>query len=473
MFRPALIVSLSALLISCGPSVIEETRQATGVKIGEVDSTSAIVWTRVTARPERSAEGEERRGRPDRDNPEYDLDPHTLEGSVPGAPGRVRVRYWPRTDSDEAVVTGWRDVSAEDDYTAQFELAGLEPWTVYDLEIQTAEPDGTPHQPARAEFRTAPQPDAYRNVNFTVITGQAYRDADLPDGFKIYNAMRTLEPEFIVPTGDTVYYDSDAPMATSVELARYHWHRMYSYPTLIEFHRRVPGYWEKDDHDSFHNDNWPGMEVDYMGSFSWEKGLKVFAEQVPHPDKPYRTFRWGQGLQVWIVEGRDFRSPNPMPDGPDKTIWGEEQKQWLTETLLASDADWKVLVSPTPIVGPDRSNKADNHANKAFQHEGDWFRNWAADNLGDDFFIACGDRHWQYHSVHPETGVQEFSSGPASDQHAGGTPGLHEMHEFHRVQGGFLEVETLVEDGESVIAFRLRDVDGNVVYEHAARKPKS
>ena len=126
---------------------------------------------------------------------------------------------------------------------------------------------------------------------------------------------------------------------------------------------------------------------------------------------PYRTFRWGQGLQVWIVEGRDFRSANAVPDGPTKSIWGAEQKSWLKETLLASDADWKVLVSPTPIVGPDRTNKADNHSNEAFRHEGDEMRSWFAENLPDNFFIVCGDRHWQYHSVHPDTGVQEFSSG--------------------------------------------------------------
>ena len=43
-------------------------------------------------------------------------------------------------------------------------------------------------------------------------------------------------------------------------------------------------------------------------------------------EQTYRTFRWGKDLQIWLVEGRDFRSPNNMPDGPDKTIWGAEQK---------------------------------------------------------------------------------------------------------------------------------------------------
>ena len=57
------------------------------------------------------------------------------------------------------------------------------------------------------------------------------------------------------------------------------------------------------------------------------------------------------------------------------------------------------------------------------------------------FFWINGDRHWQYHSVHPETGLHEFGTGAASDPHAGGTPGEDKkLHRFHRVRGGFLSV---------------------------------
>ena len=192
----------------------------------------------------------------------------------------------------------------------------------------------------------------------------------------------------------------------------------------------------------------------------------MYDEQAPM-ERPYRTFRWGNGLQIWVVEGRDFRSPNPMPDGPGKSIWGKEQKQWLKDTLLESDADWKVLVSPTPIVGPDRTDKHDNHANDAFTHEGNEFRTWVQENLPNNFFIANGDRHWQYHSVHPATGVNEFSCGPISDQHAGGSPGYDpKYHRFHREEGGFLSVNTNRVGDRSTIDFALHAVDGAVVYRY-------
>jgi alkaline phosphatase D len=161
-----------------------------------------------------------------------------------------------------------------------------------------------------------------------------------------------------------------------------------------------------------------------------------------------------------------------MPDGPEKSIWGAEQKKWLMESLLASDADWKVLVSPTPIVGPDRPNKRDNHANVTFAHEGNEFRRFAQENLSENFFLACGDRHWQYHSVHPETGVQEFSCGPASDEHAGGSPGENpDYHKFHRVKGGFLSVKAARVEDTSRITFNLHAVDGSVVYSYSRSRP--
>ena len=196
---------------------------------------------------------------------------------------------------------------------------------------------------------------------------------------------------------------------------------------------------------------------------------------MDHDGPCYRTVRWGRDLQVWFSEGRDYRSKNKSPDGPEKTIWGAEQKAWFKRTVKESDATWKVLVSPTPLVGPDRKGKHDNHANERFQHEGDELRNWIKENVPDNFFVITGDRHWQYHSVHPTTGVHEFSAGSASDEHAAGSPGLNPAyHKFHRVKGGYLSVTLKWEAGKSQIHFEHRDVNGTVVYEwKAEREPKS
>ena len=458
---------LIVLGLTAGPAAAQESRQATGVKVGEVTDTSAVVWVRLTAKAGRNTEGPKRDGRAGEPLPK-DVNVDALHGACPGAAGQVLLNYGKRADGKDAKSTGWTRVTADSDFTHPFRLTGLEPGTVYHYFTQTAGPKGEPkHGALRGRFETAPPAKDFAEVTFTAVTCQGYRDVDHADGFHIYEAMAKLRPKFFVPNGDNVYYDSDDPLATSVTLARYHWHRMHSFPRHVAFHARVPGYWTKDDHDCYADDCWPGQTVKKMLPLTFAEGLKVFREQVPMGEKTYRTFRWGKGLQVWLVEGRDFRSPNDMADGPDKSIWGKEQKQWLLKTLAESDADWKVLLTPTPIVGPDRGNKGDNHANKAFAHEGNEFRQWARKNLPDNFFVVCGDRHWQYHSVHPETKVREFSVGPASDEHAGGTPGENkDIHQFHRVMGGFLSVTVGKAEGKSAITFRLHDVHGKVVHEY-------
>jgi alkaline phosphatase D len=446
---------------------------ANGLRIGEVTSHSAIVWTRLTASATRVAGDASRL-------PREALDEQipSLEGAVPGIEGKVSLVV-----ATDAAFTTSREhatarVTAATDFTHQWQLPNLAPATKYFVRISAAGPNGKESARAEGSFTTAPPTDAWSDVRLAVMSCQGYSDQDDAGGFLIYPAMRKLGINFYVATGDNVYYDNDPPTAKTVAMARYHWNRMYALPHLVEFHRHVPGYWEKDDHDLVRNDIWPrprdrAESVEPLaGPLTWSAGLRIFREQVPLGETPYRTIRWGKGLQIWLVEGRDFRSPNNQPDGPDKTIWGREQLAWLQESLLASDAEFRLLISPTPIVGPDRGGKADNHANQAFAHEGNAFRAWTKEHRLDNLFVCCGDRHWQYHSVDPTSGLHEFAAGAASDQHAGGSPGRDEVyHRFHRVKGGFLSVHVRREKDRPTIALRHHDVRGEVVYEYTASRP--
>ena len=203
-----------------------------------------------------------------------------------------------------------------------------------------------------------------------------------------------------------------------------------------------------------------------MGQFTFQQGMQLFRQQVPMSNKPYRTFRWGKALQVWLMEVREYRSANAMQDGPQKSIWGKEQMEWFKRTFSESDAACKILISPTPIVGPDRPQKKDNHANNGFAYEGKWIREFVASRP--NTFIICGDRHWQYASKDHETGLLEFGSGPVSDFHAQGwKPGdVRPEHRFLRVKGGFLQVRVFREGEKPCIQFNHHDVDGNIVNTH-------
>lgn len=449
---------------------------ATGIKIGEVTDHSAVVWTRLTARAARnpddapgvrveydSAEGAQRRAARVRGVVfERGATVGELRQAAPGCDGDARVG-WRSSAESPWQYSPWQAVDSLHDFTRQFALEGLAADQRYELHVESRDIHGQPGATISGAFHTAPAADRSTEVLFTVTTGHGDNDQDDPGGFKIYTAMQRLGPRFMAHTGDIIYYDQ---LAKTVELARYHWQRMYSWPLTLKFHREVPVYFMRDDHDTWVNDCWPALDSPYMHEFTFRQGQAIFAEQTPLRGPTWRTFRWGRDLQIWLVEGRDFRSPNDAPDGPEKTIWGAEQKAWVKQTLAASDATFRVLISPTPIVGPDRSSKADNHSNFAFAHEGRELRAFLGGQK--NTLVLCGDRHWQYASVDRETGLREYTCGPASDIHAGGWKAGDTVEGYHRyvnVIGGFLSARVARQGEQATITLRHHDVEGEVKFE--------
>ncbi|MCB1097022.1 MAG: alkaline phosphatase D family protein [Verrucomicrobiae bacterium] len=428
------------LLLLGSASIASATGFANGVKIGEVTDTSAVIWTRLT----RDSEAE---NRVDQWN---ENDPHWR---APGEAGDIRLSYSNGTDNAMPSRSKTLPAVADNDFCVQFELQDLHPATSYDYVISSGNSD----KDVTGSFTTAPAKDSTNTLTFVVSTCQDFpRRDDKTNGHIIYKSMLAQKPAFFVQTGDTLYYDKPNPLAQDIATARYKWNRLYALPNLKQFHKQIPSYWMHDDHDVLKDDCWPGQTY---GDLTWDQGLKVWREQIPQSDKPYRTFRWGKHLQIWLPEGREFRSPNTMEDGPDKSILGAEQLAWLEESMLASDATFKLYISATPVVGPDRKGKKDNHANKVFDYEGKRLRTFL--NAIPGCFVINGDRHWQYHSIDPDTGLNEFGSGPASDVHAGGfKKELQEKWQpFLRIKGGYLSVEVT---GESATV-RHHDVEGNVV----------
>ncbi|MDQ1257145.1 MAG: alkaline phosphatase, partial [Candidatus Hydrogenedentes bacterium] len=323
--------------------------------------------------------------------------------------------------------------------------------------------DAEPSCTLDGRFRTAPLLDAESPVDFVVVTCQEYPRRDDPaNGHRIFDVMRWLDPDFFVHTGDIEYYDKALPYAPNQALARFKWNRIFAMPFQRNFFLNVPSYFMKDDHDTLRNDCWPGLTY---GELTWPQGLAIFREQVPMGEQTYRTFRWGKDLQIWLVEGRDFRSRNTIPDGPEKSIWGAEQKAWFKRTVEESDAAFCVLISPTPLVGPDRDKKTDNHANAVFAHEGRELRAFIAGQK--NMVVINGDRHWQYASVDGETGLREFGTGPSSDQHAEGwdVNDFRPEHRYLQLVGGFLHVTVDREEGVPRMTLRHRGVTGEVYNE--------
>lgn len=481
--RQALAGPVAALLLpsASGQNAAAEDSvpwNAAGERVGEVTGTTAIIHTRLTEQPKRNDSGyaypclshalsyEER----DALGIPPGLQIRDLQGACPGKAGRVRLHYGESPSLQQAKTTPWATVGPETDFTHKFRLRGLTPDRKYFYAVEIASLKGGQSRTGRTgSFSTAPLANQWKPTRFFLITCQDYNCRDHPKGgFRIYEAMARLGGDFLLSNGDNVYYDIDLPVAKSVALARHHWHRMYSQPLVMDLLYQMPGYWQKDDHDSFEDDDWPDRPAHRVAPMTYQTLCPVFQEQLPVGDVPYRTVRWGKGVELFLVENRDFRSPNSMPDGPEKTIWGKTQFEWLKQAILKSDAQYRILVSPDAIVGPAfqggkfdyPQGGGDCHADDTFGHEGRAFRQWVKDNNLTNFFVINGDRHWQYASVDPVTGIREFCCGAATDAHSQNPAPDPRYHKFCRGKGGFLSLTLSGSESRPELTVRFHDVKG-------------
>ncbi len=477
------VLSVAFSSVYAEPAI--EPKAGQGIMIGEVTENSAIIQVRVTTSMQ------------------------LIEGDLPGTDGIVKFRITPVSKREKVrAIELEAPAICEHDFIARVVVRNLLPDQRY--RCQTTILKNNQNYPGpTAEFKTLPGANKAARARFVVVTGmnyakfhgdnrinkkqhliqnntklpKAYQGADKELGYPALETILSRHPDFFVGTGDNVYYDTPTkPRAKTVVELRRKWHEQFVQPRYRNLFAKTPTCWMVDDHDYRVDD------CDNTGDYepSPETGRRMMLEQLPYGAwddnavKTYRTFRINKDLQVWFVENRLYRSPNKMKDGPGKTIWGKEQKQWLKKTLLQSDATFKLLISPTPMVGPDDLRKTDNHTNiGGFRHERDEFFAWLNETglAKNNFYIVCGDRHWQYHALHP-AGIEEFSCGALVDANSrlGRKPGDPKSTDPHGLikqiytqkirSGGFLEIDSTpaTKQTPAKLTFRFFDERGKQLY---------
>jgi len=356
----------------------------------------------------------------------------TDDPTVPGARGIVRFEVWPEQEPDRVIITPNFRATPDTDYIVKAFVDGLNPGTSYRYAASIGPSKYKLAKGSEGHFRTLDGSTSDAGINFCVFSCMAYEQfflKPLPSGVAYVGDDRLLgypslahmqvrAPAFVVGTGDAVYYDwVNGQLAQTREQMRHRWREQAILPRFVELFRSTASYWQKDDHDYRFNDAdgfMPGLPTP-------QDGAKIFLEQLPvvatgSPGRTYRTHRLSKDVQIWLTEGRDYRSANASPDGPAKTLWGDEQRAWLQRTLAASDAAHLILINPNPMVGPDFASKNDNHTNiGGFRWERNSFFDFVVrSGLAGRLSLVCGDRHWPYHSVSRE-GIHEFCSGVLSD----------------------------------------------------------
>ncbi|MEU1673320.1 alkaline phosphatase D family protein [Streptomyces roseifaciens] len=273
------------------------------------------------------------------------------------------------------------------DFTGRTALRGLPPGEQIHYRVLLADPDDPRRtgRPVHGTFRTAPARRS--DVRFLWsgdLAGQGWGINPDRGGYRIYEHMRRLEPDFFLCSGDTIY--ADGPIAPSVTLpdgsvwrnvtteekakvaetlAEFRGAFRYNLldANLRRFNAEVPTVVQWDDHE-VHNNWYPGQIMD--DARYAEKSLDVLAarsrrafseyfplstQQEDGDGRVHRVLRHGPLLDVFVLDMRTYRNANSPGRRPDDAqgILGARQLQWLKRELSRSRAVWKVIASDMPL----------------------------------------------------------------------------------------------------------------------------
>lgn len=334
-----------------------------GVRSGEVTTSSAVLWGRATSA------------------------------------GRLTVRLASAGRVVREIEGAWTDERT--DYTARMVLDGLAPGRRYDADLQFTSPDGATGQVERVSFTTAPIHAAAQSFVWSGDTcGQGWGINPEVGGLATYRAMLDTRPDFFVHCGDTIYADCEIRETQVEEDTGATWRNVvehgvdkvaetldefrgrHRYPLLDEHVRalyaEVPTISQWDDHETCNNwypgewlddDRYTERSCDVLAA----RGRRAWQEYQPvpvrtlvtsagagfAPQRIYRKVPRGQHLDLFCLDMRSYRGPNPTSAGPGQPgVLGPEQERWLVEQVTASRATWKVISADLPLSAP--SNHTDD-----------------------------------------------------------------------------------------------------------------
>ncbi|RAY15086.1 alkaline phosphatase [Actinomadura craniellae] len=329
------------------PALLRRDRPAIthGVQSGDVTATEAVVWARA-----------------DR-------------------PARMYVDVSHRPDFRGARTVRGPLLTPGTDLTGKALLRGLPPGQDVHYRVRLAGLDRSwvESAPVAGSFGTAPRDR--RDVSLVWggdLAGQGWGINPDLGGYRIFNAMAAVRPDFFLCSGDWVY--ADGPLTPTVALpdgrtwrnlvipekekvaetlAEYRGQFRYNLQdaALRAFNARVPMIYQWDDHEV--TNNWYPGEILEDARYT-EKRVDVLtarARQALHEynpirgDRIYRKISYGPSLDVFVLDMRTHKNPNTANREPDSRsgVLGAEQLAWLKRELRRSDATWKVMAADLPI----------------------------------------------------------------------------------------------------------------------------
>ncbi|KAA0025046.1 alkaline phosphatase D family protein [Antrihabitans cavernicola] len=284
-------------------------------------------------------------------------------------------------------------LTPDSDGTGRIRVTGLESGQTVHYRVTLEGDDGATSEPATGIFRTAPTAaDGVRFVWSGDVVGQGWGINESIGGMAIFGAMADRMPNFFIHSGDAIYADNPVPATQQqndggtyrsvTAAAKDHvaqdlgsFRGSYAYnltdTNYLRFNSQVPQLIQWDDHEVLNN--WfPGeslagqnrkgyTETDVnklaaMANQAWREWQPVQPGEAVD-GRVYRKVSYGPLLDVFILDMRSYKDPNPQAwaESDDAGILGAAQTQWLIDGLKSSTATWKVVANDLPIsiVVPD------------------------------------------------------------------------------------------------------------------------
>jgi alkaline phosphatase D len=320
--------------------------------------------------------------------------PRILQGPMIGAADTQSARIWMRlSDTVEATIaiSDHPDLSharlaspviasVERDRCVEVVIEGLEAGQTYYWEPRI-EGEKDKYLAGFPPFTLSlPAPGPGRS---TVAFGSCARIQSDPEQ-PIWRAIERQAPDVFLWLGDNIYADSRDPGVIAEE-----YRRQRDVPNLQGLLRSVPQLAVWDDHDYGLNNH------DRTNPIRAE-ALEVFRRYWANPSygtdsTPGIFFRWHlAGVDYFFVDVRYHRDPNDQADGPDKTMLGSGQLEWLKAGLRESRTPFKMLVGGS---GWSAAKGEGGDSWAAFLQERDALFDWITAEEIEGVVLVSGDTH--------------------------------------------------------------------------------
>ncbi len=130
-------------------------------------------------------------------------------------------------------------------------------------------------------------------------------------------------------------------------------HRALPIVPLLDDHELADGAWAggSDAHDPAEHGPWEERRAAaFRARAEW---LPVRPPDPADPTRVFRTIRVGELAELFLLDIRSRRDrpvTGPAMAGPDRSMLGDEQREWLLAALDSSAAAWKLVATPSVMV---------------------------------------------------------------------------------------------------------------------------